>query len=37
MLVPGVNVLTLWYLALLPDTATVPKKQDDIDTGIKFK
>ncbi|HBO96497.1 MAG TPA: hypothetical protein DE315_06415 [Candidatus Omnitrophica bacterium] len=37
MLVPGVNVLILWYLALLRDTSAVPKKQDDIDTGIKFE
>ena len=36
MLVPGVNVLTLWYLAMLP-VSTPPKPQSTIDTGIKFE
>lgn len=36
MLVPGVNVLTLWYLALLPVPAP-PKPQDSTDTGIRFE
>ena len=36
MLVPGVNLLLLWYLALIPAPAT-PKRKDDIDTGIKFE
>ncbi|GEM_PF-3421648 len=36
MLVPGVNLLVLWYLALVP--APAPKKRpEDIDTGIKFE
>lgn len=37
MLVPGVNIFVLWHLALLPDPATSPKRQDGIDTGIKFE
>ncbi len=37
MLVPGVNLFVLWYLAMLPNTSTAPKKQDNIDTGIKFE
>ncbi len=36
MLIPVVNVLLLWYLALVP--APAPKKRpEDIDTGIKFE
>lgn len=36
MLAPGVNILLLWYLALLPIPAT-PKPQDSTDTGIRFE
>lgn len=36
MLIPGVNVLLLWYLALVP-APTPQKRPEDIDTGIKFK
>jgi hypothetical protein len=36
MLVPGVNVALLWYLALVPAPAP-QKRPEDIDTGIKFE
>lgn len=36
MLIPGVNLLVLWYLALLP-TPAPPKPQDSINTGIRFE
>lgn len=36
MLVPGVNLFVLWYLALLPIPAP-PKPQDSTDTGIRFE
>ena len=36
MLIPGVNVLILWYLALLPASAP-SKRQDDTDTGIRLE
>ena len=36
MLVPGLNILLLWYLAFVP--APAPKKRpEDIDTGIKYE
>ncbi len=36
ILVPGINVLLLWYLALVPAPAP-EKRPEDIDTGIKFE
>lgn len=37
MLVPGANLIVLWYLALLPPAVPPPPKpRDNTDTGIRF-